>query len=106
MSTIDDEMKFLTDAHEKAVQKRISNASFLERCRTLFLSGDLSERSLYAARIMYGDQAKTGAELVADLAATHGSLSAILTMTAKRAAPISSSYSSGCGSSSTSRSSC
>lgn len=114
MSTIDEEIKFLVDAHEKAVAKRTTNKAFLERCKLLFLSGDISDRALFAARIMYDDSKKPSAELIQDIAAMQG-------LNTMRMAPAykppssssssgcgggSSSSSSGCGSSSNSRSSC
>lgn len=96
MKTIDNEMKFLADAHTKAVVKGVSDAEFLERCKALYLSADISGKAFEAAKVLYGEGDSSLADLMNRFAANR---------TPKPKAP-KQGYSSGCGSSSSSSSGC
>ena len=98
MKSIDAEIKFLADTHEKAVAKRVGDEEFLERCKALFLSGDISQRALEAAKILYGEEDEL------PFIPKKGSKKAPSPSSSGCGSPTT--YSSGCGSSSRSSSAC
>lgn len=51
--TTEQEVQFIMDVHAKATKNEVSDEDFLSRVNTLYLSGDISEKGLQIAKIMY-----------------------------------------------------
>lgn len=102
--SVDSEIRFIADAHEKAMAKGTSDDDFVERMMSLYLSGDISKVALDAAKVLYGYAAVVPVTPTSTL--TGLGVAMVAAKVKNKPTPRSSTISSGCGSSTPSFSSC